>query len=93
MSEKTSDMIYIATVNNSDVDRLDIVYAGKDHSRAADALWKAYNELNENKNVKYKKDAFIKAAEQSDNSAYIQFSDSHINFELHERPMDDAKQS
>lgn len=90
-----AEKIYISVVNNSDADRTDIVYAGKDINAAEHELWSAYNiwlteDTLESDYVKYaSKDDFLKAA-KGDNadisniSAYIQFNDYHVNFELHE---------
>lgn len=78
--------VYTAIMSNSNVDRTDIVYIGTDRNKAIDALWKNYKDFYADgspENGKYKKKDFIKAVEQDHDSAYIQFSRSHINFELH----------
>lgn len=90
-------MIYVATVNNSESDRIDVMYAGFDHKRAINALWKSYNslhdeffdEIDKEHQEKYEITAFVKAAENPDNSAFIQLPDFHINFELHTCPYED----
>lgn len=97
MSEKTSDMIYVATVNHSETDRLDVLYVGFNRERAIEKLWTSYNSLHDEyvydmddeEKEKYDKDMFIKAAENPDNSAFIQLPDFHINFELHTCPYED----
>lgn len=80
--------VYIALMSNSEADRTDIVYCGENEETAASSLWKAYNEYRNTDNPtddqNYKYEDFVKAAKQANNSAYLQFSDYHINFELHE---------
>ncbi len=82
--------IYIATMSNSEVDRIDIIYVGKSETAAEDALWTAYcefygdNDYDNTIGKKYKsKKEFTDAAKQEFDSAYIQFNHSHLNFELH----------
>ena len=85
--------IYTALMSNSEADRTDIVYIGTDRGEAVDKLWKQYNETydeyRDEVDSDYEryatKENFVKKAEQNDNSAFIEFSMSHINFELHKK--------
>lgn len=92
MPKNTSDNkadvieIYVAIVSYSKADRTDIAYIGTDRNEAIDRLWEAYKEYYADDtpdNDKYTKKKFIAAAETNDSSAYLQYSTSHINFELH----------
>lgn len=78
--------VYTAIMSNSNCDRIDILYIGTERNKAIDMLWKNYNDYyaeGHPENGKYNKKEFIKAAENDNDSAYIQFTRSHINFELH----------
>lgn len=83
--------IYIALMVCSDADRTDIVYSGTNRQKAIDCLWNAYINMkteDDYENKSYTKNEFTKAAETNNNSAYLQASDYHINFELHTADLD-----
>lgn len=81
--------IYLALMSDSDADRTDILYLGPNKNAAEEALWSEYHDAyaealeKGNDTPKYDRQTIIKDASDPDNSAYVQFSDFHINFELH----------
>lgn len=84
--------MYIGIINNSDVDRCDVILKCT-KIEAAEELWKQYNEIYEelkdeneleDSEEKYKKADFLDDAEEFGGSACIQCRGYHINFEIHE---------
>lgn len=79
---------YIAIRNNSNVNRTDILITNADLESVRDIAYKDYYDFYKNyginpENELISKSEFLEQAESKMNSAYIQYPDHHINYEIH----------
>lgn len=80
---------YIGIVNNSENDRIDVIGINRNKDVVLRQLYARYIQMKKDEkptadSPKYRFESFTKAAENTANSAFLQYDDYHVNFELHE---------
>lgn len=78
---------YIALINDTGTDKVDIIYSGTDKDKGLELLWERYRELvNDRKpdNLIFYRDVFAERAMSGTASAYAMYPGRTVKYELHE---------